>query len=158
MLDGARVWDQVSALVTAERAPQLEQGLRPDRVGSHPVSDDSVVLEAAFAGVTIRVQRTGDGPASGEYRFLATKRGATGPLIEVDPGSLGVIATGDRTRRPGRQSAYRELGEQVRDHLVGLAQAVTSQRDALHRLETQRLDAVLHSADGQLSTGPERPL
>ena len=127
------MWDEVSALVTVEPAQRLEEGLRQDRVRSHPVSDDSVVLEAAFGGVTIRVQRTGDGLGSGEYRFLATERGATGPLIEVDPGSLGVIATGDRTPRPDWQSVYRELGEQVRDHLVGLAQAVTSQRDALRR-------------------------
>ena len=56
VLDGAQVWDQVSALVTAEPAPQLEEGLRPDRVRSHPGWDDSVVLEAVFAGVTIRVR------------------------------------------------------------------------------------------------------
>jgi len=40
VLDGAQVWDQVSALVTAERAPQLEEGLRPARVRSHPGWDD----------------------------------------------------------------------------------------------------------------------
>ena len=152
------MWDQISSLVTAEPRQRLEEALRPDRVRSNPVPDDSVVLEAAFAGITITVRRTGDGLGSGEYRFLATEGGATGPLIEVDPCSLGVIAAGDRTPRPDRQWVYQELGEQVRDHLVGLAQVVTSQREAIHRRETQRLDAAQHPADVQASTGPERPL
>ena len=156
VLDGAQVWDQVSALMTAERAPQLEEGLRPDRVRSHPGWDDSVVLEAVFAGVTIRVERTGDGQGPGEYRFLDSDRGASGRLTEVDQETLGVIAAGDRTPRPDRQPVYQELGEQVRDHLIGLAQAVTSQREGLHRRETRRLDATLKPTDVHVASAPER--
>jgi hypothetical protein len=117
-----------------------------------------VVLEAVFAGVTIRVERTGDRQGPGEYRLLDSDRGANGRLIEVDQETLGVIAAGDRTLRPDRQPVYHELGEEVRDHLIGLAEAVTSQREALHRRETQRLDATLKPTDVHVPPARERSL
>ena len=122
----------------------LEPDLRPDRVHPRPGWDDTVVLEAGFAGATITVQRSDDGPDSQpEYCFLATGPAGKGPLRDVDTTGMGMIAAGDRSPRPGRAQVYAELGADVRHHLVGLADAVAAHRQALAVKESQRAAATM---------------
>ena len=117
----------------------LQGDLCPDRVRPHPGFDDTVILDAGFAGATITVQRTGLAHDPGQYQFLIDGPAGRGPLRDVDTAGMGVAAAGDREPRPDRADVYAELGAEVRQHLIGLADAVASQREALHVRETQRM-------------------
>ena len=66
-----------------------------------------------------------------------------GPLRDVDTTGIGMIAAGDRSPRPGRAQVYTELGADVRQHLIGLADAVAAHRQALAVKESQRAVATL---------------
>ena len=136
----------------------LEPDLRPDRVRPRPGWDDTVVLEAGFAGATITVQRTDDGPDSQpEFVFLATGPAGKGPLRDVDTTEMGMIAAGDRSPRPGRAQIYTELGADVRQYLIGLADAVAAHRQALAVRESQRTTAIMTQIEAT-RPGHERAL
>lgn|GEM_PF-6085410 len=138
VLDAAEVWDEVASPTPVDQTPRLDSDLRPDRVRSRPGIDDTVLLDAGFAGAVITEQRSGPRQPAGEYQFLTTGPSGRGPLRHVDTVGMGVIAAGDRELRPTRTDVYAELGAEVRQQLIGLTDAVASQREALHTRETQR--------------------
>ena len=123
-----------AAAVPVGDASPLADGLGPDRVRHHRSGDlHTVVLDAGFAAATVRVVRTERPGAEPRYEFL---KAADRPLGRSGwnylPGDgtfdLGVIGAGDRWPTPGAAhgTLYAELGEQIREHLLGLIDAVAT--------------------------------
>ena len=158
VLDAAQVWDEITSPTIVDRQAPLDQDLCPDRVRPRPGFDDTVILDAGFAGATITVQRSGPAHDPGQYQFLATGPGGRGPLRDVDTAGMGVIAAGDREPRPDRADVYADLGAEVRQHLIGLADAVAAQREALHVRETQRVSAANITTTPTVQPGHQRSL
>jgi hypothetical protein len=158
VLDAAQVWDEVPSPTPVDQTPRLEEDLRPDRVRPRPRFDDTVILDAGFAGATITVQRSGPAHDPGQYQFLTDGLGGRGPLRDVDTAGIGVIAAGDREPRPDRADVYAELGAEVRQHLIGLADAVAVQREALHVRETQRMSTAHITTTPTVQPGHQRSL
>jgi hypothetical protein len=158
VLDAAQAWDEITSPTTADGQAPLDQDLCPDRVRPRPGYDDTVILDAGFAGATITVQRSGPAHDPGQYQFLATGPGGRGPLLDVDPAGMGVIAAGDREPRPDRADVYADLGAEVRQHLIGLSDAVAAQRDALHTRETQRVSTANITTTPTVQPGHQRSL
>ncbi len=158
VLDAAQVWDTVTSTVPIDLPVPLEPELQPDRVRSRPGWDDIVVLEAGFAGATVIVQRTAHASRPADYEFLAS--GPTGPnrLRDVDTTGMGIIAAGDRSLRPTRAGVYDALGEQIREHLVGLAEAVADYRDSLNTMESGRSTAAQITPANPTRPGHDRSL
>ncbi len=104
------------------------------------------------------MQRSGSAHGPGQYQFLTTGPGGRGPLRDVDPVGMGVIAAGDREPRPNRAEIYADLGAEVRQHLVGLADAVATQREALHTRETQRAATAQPTTTPTVQPGHQRSL
>ncbi len=134
----------------SDRTPEwadLEAALRPDTVREHDRGDDMVVIEAAFAGTTITVLRVpGDiGPSS--YVFMCESPGGSGAQQTLDATKIGMVAAGDRTPDPDRAGDYEHLGNQVRNHLIGLANTVAESRQAWREQQARRLDAIQTAPD-----------
>ncbi|MGS0686534.1 hypothetical protein ACVBEQ_15540 [Nakamurella sp. GG22] len=130
-----------------QEGADLEAALRPDTVREHDRGDDMVVIEAAFAGTTITVLRVpGDiGPSS--YVFMCESPGGSGAQQTLDATKIGMVAAGDRTPDPDRAGDYEHLGDQVRNHLIGLANAVAETRQAWEDQQARRLEAVQLAPD-----------
>ena len=80
----------------------------------------------------------------------------TSPLMSVvlrDTARIGMIAAGDRTPHPERAVEYDNLGKQVRNHLMGLAEAVDESREAIREQQTRRLQAAATVPDAGIETG-----
>lgn len=119
------------------QAPLLEEELRPDRIRQRSTGDrHTVVIDAGFSVATVRVVRTQHPDSDTTYKFLQSGHslGQSGWNYLPYDGTveLGVIAAGDRWPKPGGENGtlYAELGEQIREHLVGLVDAVATKGTA----------------------------
>jgi len=159
VLDAAQVWDNVpSFALTDEAWRPLEQELQPDRIRQRLGWDDSVVLEAGFAGATVVIQRIGETNGTAKYELFAPTQNGQGPLHDVDSVALGMIAAGDRTPKAEHNDMYGDLGAQVRRHLVGLADAVAAHRQQLLGREMGRLETMQAPLLQSGRSGHERSL
>ena len=134
----------------SDRTPgqaDLEAALRPDTVREHDHGDDMVVIEAAFAGTTITVLRVPGEIGTSSYMFMCESPGGRGAQQSVDVTKIGMVAAGDRTPDPARAGDYEHLGNQVRNHLIGLADAVAESRQAWRDQQARRLEAVQTAPD-----------
>lgn len=145
VLDESPSFDSITAedSVQADRPHRsdLEPALRPDTVQPRSGWDDLIVLDAVFAGTTITVLRSPGGPGPSRYDFLCDSTGGRGEQAVIDAARIGMVASGDRTPNPARRAEYKSLGEQVRNHLVGLADAVAQSRESWHEQQAGRLQA-----------------
>ena len=64
-----------------------------------------------------------------------------------------MIASGDRNPNPTRGGEYQSLGKQVRNHLVGLADAVAESREAWQEQQARRLNKATPEPDNTRGTG-----
>jgi hypothetical protein len=157
VLDSAQVWDHAAP---AAQPWTTEVELRPDRVRSRPGSDDTVIQDAGFAGAVITIQRTPGattGAAAG-YVILVSGPGGRGPLRDVDTTGIGVIAAGVRAPRPARADVCADLGAQVRQHPMRLADAVAIHRKALRDRESRRAETAQIAQISQSRPDGERSL
>ena len=106
-----------------------------------------VVIEAAFAGTTITVLRVPGEIGPSSYVFMCESPGGRGAQQSVDVTKIGMVAAGDRTPDPDRAGDYEHLGNQVRNHLIGLADAVAESRQAWRDQQARRLEAVQTAPD-----------
>ena len=159
VLDAAQVWDQVpSSTLTEHGWHPLEEDLQPDRIRQRLGWDDTVILDAGFAGATVTVQRTSRANGHADYELLAPSQHGQGPLRDVDPVALGMIAAGDRVPKAEHAELYSELGAQIREHLVGLSDAVAAHRQQLITRETRRIESMRTTSVAPGRPGPERAL
>ena len=131
--DGAR---SSTGARDGEPAP-LEAGLRPDTVRHHPSGErHTAVIDAGFAAATVRVVRTEHPGADTTYQFLKSDHTYGQSRWTELPGDgafdLGVVAAGDHWPKPGVEhgNMYAELGEQTREHLLGMIDAVATKGTA----------------------------
>ncbi len=162
VLDESAVWDTITLGESIlERTPMqadLEPPLRPNTVRERDDWDDMIVIDAAFAGTTVTVLRAPGGLEPSSYVCLCGSPGSRGAQHAVDVTTIGMIAAGDRTPDPARAGEYESLGAQVRNHLIGLADAVAESRQAWQEQQTNHLQKALASNAAPIVTGrgPDR--
>lgn len=160
VLDESAVWDTITPddSITTDHHPErvdLEPDLRPDTVRPHDNDsddDDMIVIDAMFAGVTVTVMHQPGGTGPTNTLFFCDGPGGRGTLDVADVTRIGMIAAGDRTPDPGRAVEYDNLGKQVRNHLMGLAEAVDQSREAIREQQARRLHAATTVPDTGIDT------
>ena len=161
LLDESPVWDTITpdTAVQENRAqtPSLEPALQPDRVWSGDDWDDMIVLDAAFAGTVITVLRPSGQVGPFGYVFLSDTPNHRGAKEVADIAKIGMIAAGDRTPEPGRATEYDSLGKQVRNHLIGLVDAVADAREFRSGQEGRRLHAAQAGLGSPVEASYQRP-
>ena len=157
VLDESAVWDSIvpndTVTVDATEPADLEAALRPDTVRARDDRDDTIVIDAAFAGTTVTVLRTPGGLNPAGYVFMVDSPGGRGEQRAIDVTTIGMIASGDRTPNPAREGEYQSLGTQVRNHLVGLADAVAESREAWQEQQARRLNKATPEPNHTIDTG-----
>ncbi len=164
VLDESPVWDTITPSESAPKrlytdVDDLEPALRPDTVRERDGWDDMIVIDAAFAGTIVTVLRAPGGVGPSSYVFMCDSPGGRGAQQTVDVTKIGMIAAGDRAPDPARAGEYENLGNQVRNHLIGLAGAVAESREAWQEQQANRLHtarAALESAGVDTGRGPQR--
>ncbi len=157
MLDESALWDTIVPDDTiagdGTEPAELEPALRPDTVRPVDDWDDMIVIDAAFAGTTITVMRPPGLVDSSSYVFMTLEPGKRSIMQAADLTTMGRIAAGDRRPEPSRVDEYERLGKQVRNHLVGLVDAVADPRELRTEQESRRL----HAAQASLGSSVEAP-
>jgi hypothetical protein len=157
VLDESSVWDSIvpdDTITVDQTGPaDLEAALRPDTVRARDDWDNTIVIDAAFAGTTVTVLRTPGGLNPASYVFMCDSPGGRGEQRAIDVTTIGMIASGDRTPNPTREGEYQSLGKQVRNHLVGLADAVAESREAWREQQARRLNKATPEPDNTIGTG-----
>lgn len=157
MLDESALWDTIVPDDTiagdGTEPAELEPALRPDTVRPVDDWDDMIVIDATFAGTTITVMRPPGPVDSSSYVFMTLEPGKRTIMQAADLATIGRIAAGDRRPEPSRADEYERLGKQVRNHLVGLVDAVADARELRTEQEGRRLDA----AQAGLGSSVEAP-
>jgi len=152
VLDESTVWDTITPDDQPEPA-DLEPALRPDTVRPRDDWDDMIVIDAMFAGITVTVMHQPGGISPTNTLFFCDGPAGHGTLEVADTARIGMIAAGDRTPHPERAVEYDNLGKQVRNHLMGLAEAVDESREAIREQQTRRLQAAATVPDAGIETG-----
>lgn len=146
LLDQSPVWDTITPDTTIQdrvAVPPLEPALQPETVRPNDHWDDTIALDAAFAGRTITVLRPPGTTGPTGYVFLTTVPNHRGTMEGADNAKMGLIASGDVTPDPAHAAEYDALGQQVRRHLMGLVDAVAESRELRQEQETRRRNAAL---------------
>jgi hypothetical protein len=160
VLDKSPVWDSITPGDPAPDGPApepLEPALQPETVRPNDDWDDIIALDAAFAGRTITVLRPPgpNGPFS--YVFLCDTPGTRFTKESADTAKLGMIAAGDGTPDPVRAAEYDGLGQQVRQHLIGLIDAIAESRERRLDQETRQLHAAQANLGSPVEAAYHRP-
>lgn len=160
MLDESSLWDTIvpdDTITVEDTEPrELEQALRPDTVRAVDDWDDMIVLDAAFAGTTITVIRPPGPVDSPSYVFMTLEPGKRSIMQAADLSTMGRIAAGDRQPEPSRADEYERLGKQVRNHLIGLVDAVADARELRTEQEGRRLQAPQASLGSSVEAAHQR--
>lgn len=158
MLDESSLWDTIvpDATITVDgpEPAELDPALRPDTVRPGDDWDDMIVIDAAFAGTTITVMLPPGHVESSSYLFMALGKPST--MQAADLTTMGRIAAGDRHPEPSRADEYERLGKQVRNHLIGLVDAVADARELRTEQEGRRLHAAQSSLGSSVEAASQR--
>jgi len=160
MLDESSLWDSIvpdDTITVEDTEPALEPALRPDTVRPGDDWDDMIVIDAAFAGTTITVMRPPRQVDSSSYVFITLEPGKRTIMQAADLATMGMIAAGDRQPEPSRADEYERLGKQVRNHLIGLVDAVADARELRTEQEGRRLHAAQASLGSSVEAAHRRP-
>jgi hypothetical protein len=161
MLDESSLWDTIVPDDTiagdGTEPAELEPALRPDTVRPVDEWDDMIVIDAAFAGTTITVMRPPGPVDSSSYVFMTLEPGKRSIMRAADLSTMGMIAAGDRQPEPSRADEYERLGKQVRNHLIGLVDAVADARELRSEQESRRLHAAQAGIGSPVEAGYQRP-
>jgi hypothetical protein len=150
------VWDTITPDDQPERV-DLEPALRPESVRPGDDWDDMIVIDAAFAGTTITVMRPPGRVDSSSYVFMTLEPGKRRIMQAADLATIGRIAAGDRHPEPSRAEEYERLGKQVRNHLVGIVDAVANARELRTEQESRRLHAAQAALGSPVEVTYQRP-
>ena len=160
MLDESSLWDTIvpdnTITVDDPEPAELEPALRPDTVRPGDDWDDMIVIDAAFAGTTITVMRPPGPVQSSSYVFMTLEPGKRSIMQAADLTTMGRIAAGDRQPEPSRADEYQRLGKQVRNHLIGLVDAVADAREQRAEQEGRRLQAAQASLGSSVEAASPR--
>ncbi len=160
MLDESPLWDSIvpddTMAVEDTELGQLEPALRPDTVRPSDDWDEMIVIDASFAGTTITVMRPPGPVDSSSYVFMTLEPGKRSIMQAADLSTMGRIAAGDRQPEPRRADEYERLGKQVRNHLIGLVDAVADARELRTEQEGRRLQAAQSSLGSPVEAAYQR--